>query len=228
MTAAISLVIPVLDEAAIIGDCLAPLQRWRAEGMEVVVADGGSRDGTPLLAAGLCDRLVTSPRGRARQMNAGAAAAGGELLLFLHADTRLPETVDFTAVRRRLEAGSGWGFCAVTLSGRRRSLRVIEWFMNRRSRLTGIGTGDQLLMVGRRLFAGVGGFPDIPLMEDIAMSRALKRHAGWPVNPGITVTTSSRRWEEQGVAATVLLMWKLRLFYLLGADPAALRRRYYR
>ena len=225
---AVSIVVPVLNEARTIRACLEPLQQWRPSGIEILVVDGGSVDATPVLASALCDRVIHASRGRARQMNAGAEAGAGDLLVFLHADTRLPEELDFRELAARLESGSGWGFFDVRLSGRRWPLRVVEWLMNRRSRLTGIGTGDQVLTITRNRFVPAGGFPDIPLMEDIAMSRTLKRRFGRPVNPGGTVTTSSRRWEERGIMPTVLLMWKLRLLYFLGVSSRKLYGRYYR
>jgi len=221
----LSIVIPTLNEAAAIGEALAALQPLRARGCEVIVADGGSADGTAALARPLADAVVASDAGRARQQNAGAAASGGEVLLFLHADTRLPPDADarvFDGLRR---TGRGWGRVDVRLTGRHPVLRLIERMMNLRSRLTGVATGDQAIFVRRDRFLAVGGFPDIPLMEDVALSKALKRH-GPPLCLCDAVTTSSRRWESRGVYRTMVLMWRLRAAYWLGADPARLADRY--
>jgi len=221
----ISVIVPALNEAAGIEAALAPLQSWRARGHEVIVVDGGSTDGTPERAAQLADRVVASERGRAAQQNAGAAAAGGEVFLFLHADTTLPPGAD-TAVLAGLErSGRGWGRFDVRLTGRHPLLRVIGRMIGARSRVSGVATGDQAIFVRREWFARVGGFPAIPLMEDVAISKALRR-LGRPLSLRERVTTSSRRWERRGIVRTVLLMWRLRLEYFLGADPAALARRY--
>ncbi|MEQ6341430.1 MAG: TIGR04283 family arsenosugar biosynthesis glycosyltransferase [Gammaproteobacteria bacterium] len=220
----ISIIVPTLNEAHGITATLTPLQALRQAEHEVIVVDGGSTDDTVVHAAPLADRLVTAPRGRARQMNAGAAAATGDVLLFLHADTMLP--LDAAA---HITAGQShhWGRFDVRLTGAHPLLRIVESMMNLRSRLTGITTGDQALFVERALFLAVGGFPEQPLMEDIALSRTLKRY-GRPLCLRAKVTTSSRRWEQNGVCSTILLMWRLRLAYFLGADPARLARLYHR
>lgn len=223
--ARISVIIPALNEAARIAHTLADLAPVRAMGHEVVVVDAGSSDGTPAAAAGLADRVVAAPRGRARQMNAGARIAGGELFWFLHADTRV--TPD--AAPELLEAigcGACWGRFDIRLSGAHPLLRLVERTMNLRSRLTGIATGDQGIFCTRRAFEAAGGFPDIPLMEDIALSRALRQQSR-PACLGPHLTTSSQRWEEGGVVRTILLMWRLRLAFALGADPRQLVKRYY-
>ena len=216
----LSIIVPALNEAAHVGATLAALAPLRARGREVLVADGGSEDGTRDIAAPLADRLIAAPRGRARQMNAGAAAATGDALLFLHADTRLPADADLLVVRS-LEKNP-WGRFDVTIEGRSALLPVIAFFMNLRSRLTGIATGDQAIFVRRAAFAG---FPDIALMEDIAFSKAMKRRAA-PAILHEKVTTSGRRWERQGVLRTMVLMWRLRLAFFLGAEPDELARRY--
>ena len=214
---------PVLDEAAGIAASLASLRPLRERGAEVIVVDGGSRDGTRSLAAPLADRVIESPRGRSLQMNAGAAAATGEALVFLHADTRLPDRAD-AAIAAAL-ATHEWGRFDVTIEGRSRWLPVVAAFMNARSRLTGIATGDQALFARRAAFASVKGFAPIPLMEDIAFSRAMKRR-GAPACLAARVRTSGRRWERHGPLRTIVLMWRLRLAYFLGADPARLAERY--
>jgi rSAM/selenodomain-associated transferase 2 len=216
----LSIVIPALNEAAGIRHALQALAPLRRRGHEVIVVDGGSIDGTPQLAAELCDRLIASAPGRARQMNAGARAARGGILLFLHADTLLPPLADravIAALADRL-----WGRFDVRIEGRHRLLAVVAWSMNLRSRLSGIATGDQAIFVRRSAFCG---FPDLPLMEDVAFSKAMKLR-GRPACLRLRASTSGRRWEARGVLRTVLLMWHLRLAYALGADPARLARRY--
>ena len=218
--ARLSVVVPTLNEAAGIEACLAALAPLRERGHEVIVADGGSRDGSARLAAPLADRVLEAPRGRAAQMNAGAGAAKGDALLFLHADTFLPPQAD----RFVLEALAthAWGRFDVTIDSEDPRLAVIAYFMNRRSRLTGIATGDQAIFVRRDAFAG---FPPIALMEDVAFSRAMKRVSP-PACLAARVRTSARRWEKRGVARTVLLMWRLRFAYWRGGDPDELARHY--
>ena len=211
----LSVVVPVLNEAAGIRAALEALAPLRARGHEVIVVDGGSSDSTADIAAGLCDRVLSAPRGRAAQMNAGARAANGDMLLFLHADTRLP--ADFT-----IPDSAVWGRFDVRIDGRHPLLKVVACAMNLRSRLTGIATGDQAMFVRRAVFPG---FPEIPLMEDVALSKVLKQR-GRPTCLHEKVTTSGRRWEERGVLRTILLMWRLRLLYFLGARPEDLARRY--
>lgn len=216
----LSIIIPVLNEAAGISRTLASLAPLRARGHEVIVADGSSEDGSRELAAPLADRVIAAPRGRARQMNAGAAEATGEALLFLHADSILPEGAD-----RLVSEALGkraWGRFDVRIDGHSPLLAVVAFFMNARSRLTGIATGDQAIFVRRAVFPG---FPEIALMEDVAFSRSMKRLSP-PACLRETALTSGRRWERNGVARTVLLMWRLRLAYFLGASPDELARRY--
>jgi rSAM/selenodomain-associated transferase 2 len=220
----LSIVVPALDEAGGIVATLSALQPLRERGAEVIVVDGGSRDGTAALAAAHADAVIVSPRGRARQMNAGAAAAHGENLLFLHADTRLPERADALIIRA-LDAGSAWGRFDVIIEGRPAMLKVVAWMMNRRSRWTGIATGDQAIFVRRSVFDALGGFPDQPLMEDIELSRRLCR-IGPPACLRERVSTSGRRWEARGVWRTIFLMWRLRWRYWRGESPAALAQAY--
>ncbi len=221
----LSIIIPVLDEEAEIADALAALAPLRSRGVETIVVDGGSRDQTVALAAPLADRVIAAPRGRAAQMNAGAAAAMGDVLLFLHADTRLPAAADRLALDGLARSSRQWGRFDVRISGRHPLLRVVAALMNIRSRLTGIATGDQAIFVRRDLFERVGGFPAIPLMEDVALSRLLKR-TGEPLCLAPRAITSGRRWERRGVMRTILLMWRLRLAYSLGAAPTRLARLY--
>jgi rSAM/selenodomain-associated transferase 2 len=219
----LTIVVPVLDEAAIIVDALQALAPLRARGAEVIVVDGGSSDGTPRLAQRFAERVIVAPRGRGAPMNAGAALGSGDALLFLHADTALPENAD------RLIADAlafrAWGRFDLRIAGRHPLLAVVARMINWRSRLTGIATGDQAIFVRRQAFLSVGGFPDYPLMEDIAISRRLKALCR-PFCIGVPVVTSGRRWEHYGVLRTIILMWRLRLAYFLGVAPARLASRY--
>lgn len=221
----LSIIVPALDEAAGIAACLASLQPMRARGAEVIVVDGGSRDGTVALARPLADRVTSAPRGRAAQMNAGAALATGDTLLFLHADTRLPGDADTLVLGGLSATGRRWGRFDVAIEGGPALLRVVAACMNARSRLTGIATGDQAIFARAGAFAAAGGFPPIALMEDIAFSKAMKRQ-GAPLCLREKAATSGRRWARHGAVATILLMWRLRLAYFLGADPARLAERY--
>jgi rSAM/selenodomain-associated transferase 2 len=220
----LSVVVPVLDEAGGIAAHLAALRPLRERGTEVVVVDGGSRDGTPALARPLADKVLAAPRGRASQMNAGAEAASGDVLLFLHADTRLPPDAD-RLVADVLARGREWGRFDVRIEGRHSLLAVVARMMNLRSRLTGVATGDQAIFVIRDAFRTVGGYAAIPLMEDIALSRALKRRSR-PACLSAKATTSGRRWETRGVVRTILAMWRLRAAFFLGADPRRLAAAY--
>lgn len=221
----LSIVIPVLNEADHLPRLLGDLEPLRVQGCEIIVVDGGSRDATLAVAAAGADRVLHGPRGRALQMNTGAARARGAVLWFLHADTRVPGSVA-AALPDPDQGAWSWGRCGVRLSGDRRAFRLIGALMNLRSCLTGIATGDQGIFVRRAAFERVGGFPEIPLMEDIALSRQLKQSFGRPCCLRAHLITSSRRWETGGIGRTVLLMWSLRLAYWAGADPAALARRY--
>lgn len=225
MTPRLSIIVPTLDEAASIRDTLEALQPMRGRGVEVIVADGGGADGTPELAAPLADTVVFAPRGRARQMNAGAGAAKGEVLLFLHADTRLPEGADSLVLDGLATGGRLWGRFDVRITGRPWLLRVVAYLMNRRSRWTGIATGDQALFVRRETFEALGGFPDQPLMEDIELSRRLRR-LDPPLCLRQCVVTSGRRWETRGVWRTILLMWRLRWLYWRGVAAERLAKLY--
>jgi rSAM/selenodomain-associated transferase 2 len=219
----LTIVLPVLNEAAIIVAALQALAPLRCRGAEIIVADGYSRDGTAQLAKPFADRVITVRRGRGAAMNAGAALGTGETLVFLHADTALPDGADRlidAALSRR-----AWGRFDLRIAGRHPLLAVVAHMINWRSRLTGIATGDQAIFVTREAFEAAGGFPDLPLMEDIAISRRLKRLCR-PFCIATPAVTSGRRWERNGVVRTILLMWRLRLSYYLGVEPALLARLY--
>ncbi len=223
----IAIILPVLNEEAQIAAHLKTLQAWRGPDCELIIADGGSADQTVALAQPLADRVIVAPKGRAAQMNAGAAVAQSEILWFLHADS-LPPAEAITLIQAALtDPNRHWGRFDVRLSGAHPVLRMVETLMNLRSRLTGIATGDQGIFVRRKRFEQVGGYPPIALMEDIALSRLLQRRSP-PVCLRPRLITSSRRWERDGVFRTILLMWRLRLAYFLGANPDQLARIYYR
>jgi rSAM/selenodomain-associated transferase 2 len=221
----LSVIIPVLDEAPNIVAALEALGPLRARGAEVIVVDGGSTDETVALARPLADFVIMSARGRATQMNAGAAIARGDVLLFLHADTRLPSNADRLVLDGLARSRRAWGRFDVTIDGAHPLLAVVAGAMNLRSRISGIATGDQAMFATRAAFDAAGGFPDIALMEDITLARRLKRISS-PLCLRARVTTSGRRWEQHGVWRTVFLMWRLRFAYFLGADPRDLARRY--
>jgi rSAM/selenodomain-associated transferase 2 len=222
---AVSIVVPTLDEADVVLAALQHLRRIATPDIEIIVVDGGSRDATLERARELAHRVEVAPRGRAIQMNAGAALARGDLLVFLHADTRLSEAA--LAALRRIDARATevWGRFDVVIDSRHRLLRLVAALMNLRSRLTGIATGDQAIFVTRRTFERIGGFPQLPLMEDVALCARLRRISR-PLCARERVVTSARRWEHDGALRTILLMWSLRLAFRLGADPAALARVY--
>lgn len=221
----LSIIMPVLDEGEGIAAALDALAHLRSRDTEVIVVDGGSRDATVQRAQPRADQVISAARGRALQMNAGAAKASGGVLLFLHADTRVPANVDRIVLDALERSGRMWGRFDVKIDGRSPLLSVVAWFMSLRSRLTGIATGDQAIFVRRETFRSVGGFPAIALMEDIALCKRLKR-VSRPLCLPEKVSTSGRRWEKNGVLGTMFLMWRLRLAYFFGADPKGLARQY--
>lgn len=221
----VSIVIPALDEAGHIRDLLDDFKTARQQGHEVILVDGGSRDATAALAAADADRVIITGSGRAAQMNIGAQAAHGDILWFVHADSRVPSEA-LSALLDAVGNDAQWGRFDVDLSGRDWRLRIVERLMNLRSRLSGIATGDQGIFCRRDLFASVGGYAAIPLMEDIALSKTLRRRASPYCINSPHLLVSSRRWETRGITRTILLMWRLRLAYALGASPRMLVKHY--
>lgn len=221
----LSIIIPTLNEAPIILGQLAALDQFARRGIELILVDGGSTDETTKIARSALTNVVLAPRGRASQMNAGACAANGEVLLFLHADTNLPPNADFLVTSALAQSSRVWGRFDVRIAPPTPLLAIVAFAMNSRSRLFGIATGDQAIFVRRSTFVAAGGFPDIPIMEDIAFSKTMKRLSR-PLCLSSPVTTSARRWAKHGVVRTILLMWQLRLAYFLGAHPSKLAQRY--
>lgn len=219
----LSIVIPVMNESGRIVAALAALRALRVQGVEVIVVDGGSSDDTITLARPLADFVMNADRGRAHQMNAGARVAGAEALLFLHADTALPERGGELIIEGLSRPGPVWGRFDVTIEGRSPLLRLVAMAMNLRSRRTGIATGDQAMFVKREDFFAVGGFPLQPLMEDIELSSRLKARSA-PLCLHERVITSGRRWDSHGVWRTIFLMWRLRFMYWIGTPADQLAR----
>lgn len=223
----LSFIIPVLNESENIRRILQPMTAFRHNGHEVIIVDGGSHDNTVELSQPLVDQVIESAKGRAKQMNNGASQATGDVLVFLHADTCLPEFAT-QMIETGLKKSNGlWGRFDVELSGSKSILRIIATVMNLRSRWTGIATGDQCIFVRREAFDKINGFPELSLMEDIALSKQLKKLSR-PVCLRDKVITSSRRWEQQGVFQTILLMWYLRARYFFGSSTEKLEQIYYR
>ena len=224
MQPCLSIIVPALNEASGIAHTLAALAPLRKRGTQIIVVDGGSTDATPELAAAHADLVMNSAPGRALQMNAGAKQAHAQTLLFLHADTALPNNAD-TLILDALNNKPGWGRFNIKITGKHPMLGVIGFMMNIRSRLTGIATGDQAIFVSRRLFDDVSGFPSQPLMEDIELCKRLRQRQ-WPRCVTAQAETSGRPWETRGVYKTILLMWRLRWRYWCGVPANELVKEY--
>lgn len=221
----ISIIIPVVNEAQALASNLPVLQALREEGHEIIVVDGASDAASAVSCAAWVDRWLLSAPGRACQMNIGAASATGEIFLFLHIDTRLPVDAMGLLEKSFTTDSTLWGRFDVQLSGQGWAFRVIEYMINLRSRLSGVATGDQAIFISRSVFMSIGGFPALPLMEDVAISKILRRLAP-PLCLRSKVITSSRRWEVRGIGRTVLLMWWMRLLYSVGVSPQILHGMY--
>ncbi len=221
----LSIIIPTLNEAASIKNTLSELYTLKDNGHEIIIVDGGSTDQTLSICKQYTDKVFNSGKGRAKQMNLGAKHASNDILVFLHADTLLPEQARqliCTALSNKQ-----WGYFSIKLSGSHVVLRLIEFFMNIRSCLSGIATGDQAIFVYRESFNSINGFKEIPLMEDIEISKSLKKISR-PACVPVPVISSSRRWETQGYIRTILLMWRLRLLYFFGTPASQLVKQYYK
>ncbi|MFL6580617.1 MAG: TIGR04283 family arsenosugar biosynthesis glycosyltransferase [Burkholderiales bacterium] len=221
----LSVIVPMLNEAELLASLLDQLQRLAHRGAEIILADGGSEDGSPSIAERAGFTVLHAARGRARQMNAAAAQATGDVLLFLHADSQLPDEADRHITQSLSTGANCWGRFDVRISGRPYLLRLVSCLMNIRSRITGIATGDQAMFVMRTAFDAVGGFPDQPLMEDIELSKRLLVRSR-PACIARRVVTSGRRWERDGVWRTILLMWRLRWDYWRGVPAQQLAKVY--
>ncbi len=223
----LSIIVPSLNEARRIEITLQSLAPARARGAEIIVVDSGSEDDTVTIAQRGADIVMQAPRGRASQLNAGAARATGDVLWFVHADSQLPAEADQDVLSAVGNGKQAWGRFDVRIESTRPALRLVAFMMNLRSRATGIATGDQGIFATRALFETAGRFPSQRLMEDIAFSCRAKRISA-PVNLRSCIVTSGRRWDEHGVCRTIVLMWRLRLAYSFGADPDRLAAVYER
>lgn len=214
----VSIIVPLLNEKAVVPSLIEQLASLAAE--QILIVDGGSLDGTAELMRAAGYQVVQCSAGRARQMNAGAQLATRSMLLFLHADTQLPKNY-----KSELARADVWGRFDVKFSSTSKAMKVVAFFINLRSRISGVATGDQAIFVDRDAFTAISGFPDFPIMEDIALCKRL-RHFHRPYSSRAKVTTSARRWEQNGVATTILKMWYFRLAYFLGMPPSKLKQRY--
>jgi rSAM/selenodomain-associated transferase 2 len=216
----ISIIIPTFNEGAVLAPLLQALQKARHIGGEIILSDGGSTDQTCVLALPWVDHLITGSSGRAIQMNRAAASAQGDWLWFLHADSHLVTSVQHFITYLQ-DSSADWGHCHLRLDADQLIFRLIGYLMHQRSRFSQIATGDQGIFVRRVLFDQLGGYPMIPLMEDIALSKSLKRESRPACGP-MHLLTSARRWQQHGILRTILLMWSLRLAYFFGVSPIRL------
>lgn len=225
----ISVIIPTYNEESTLSATINSVRQSAsaADNFQIIVTDGGSTDKTIEIAKNERCQIVNSKKGRGNQLNAGAQAADGNILLFLHADTYLPDSFD-VLVKNAINSNAGfynWGRFNIKLSGNHIFFRLIETMISLRSRVTGIATGDQAIFLERKLFEKISGYKDIPLMEDIELTKRLRRISA-PICLSNTVITSSRRWENDGIVRTILLMWLLRGLYFIGVNPTTLQKYY--
>ena len=225
MVSRLSIIVPMLNESGQLPELLEHLLHWKREGCEILLVDGGSSDQSPEQAEALGFKVLRSEKGRAIQMNKGAYLANGDILLFLHADTRLPKNADKLIFQAIKENNADWGRFDVRITGRSFMFKVIAWFINHRSRLSSIVTGDQTVFIRKRLFDEIDGFPVQALMEDIELSKRLKPISK-PIALNEKVTTSGRRWEQRGIWKTIYLMWSLRFLYWRGASADEISAKY--
>ena len=218
MSQGVSIIVPLLNEQAVVASLIEQLDGLDAE--QVIIVDGGSQDQTCSLVEAAGYRLLSSQAGRARQMNAGAQQANQSMLLFLHADTKLPKNY-----KSELAKAAVWGRFDVQFSSRSKAMKMVAFFINLRSRISGIATGDQAIFIDREVFISIAGFPDFPIMEDVALCKRL-RHLHRPFSSRAKVTTSARRWQQHGVASTIVKMWWYRLAYFFGVSPSWLKQGY--
>jgi rSAM/selenodomain-associated transferase 2 len=221
----ISIIVPMLNEAKILPNLLEHLLTFKRQGCEIILVDGGSTDGSLAMAHVIGFNVVHSNSGRAHQMNKGAALAAENLLLFLHADTRLPANAIELIENATLDGQYEWGRFDVVIEGESALLKLVAWMMNWRSALTSIATGDQAIFIRRSTFLRIGGFPEQPLMEDIEFSKRLKRQFK-PARVTVPVITSGRRWDERGAWKTIFLMWRLRWNYWRGVPAEKIAAAY--
>ena len=224
----ISVVVPVLNERQNLPKLLEQLGHFSFA--QIIIVDGGSADESWQYLSQFQEtsslvglEIVQSESGRAKQMNAGAAIASAEVILFLHADTELPNNAIekiFTSI-----ATADWGRFDVVFKEHDWRMKIIAQFMNLRSRMTGVATGDQAMFMRRQVFEELHGFANIPLMEDVNLSKRLLKHSR-PICLKVQVITSARRWLKHGVLRTVLLMWWLRFAYFIGVNPEKLAKKY--
>ncbi len=222
----LSIIIPVLDESLFFTKQQLYVEALLQQGHEIIVVDGGSTDNSVLAAEKLGCKCINTKASRGYQLHVGANASTYETLVFLHADTLLPLTATNSINTALDNLNASWGRFNVMFTNKKLIFRVIAWLMNKRSCITGIVTGDQTLFIKRKTYFDCGGFADIPIMEDIEFSKRLKKHSP-PICLSENVITSSRKWEQQGVIKTIMLMWRLRLSYFFGASTEKLARQYY-
>ncbi|WP_445626865.1 TIGR04283 family arsenosugar biosynthesis glycosyltransferase [Nostoc sp. DSM 114167] len=223
--AKISIIIPAINEAGNIKKAIATTQANL--NIEVIVIDGGSSDDTVAIAQSLNVKVISSSPGRAVQMNAGAVAASGEILLFLHADTRLPTGFDEMIRTALQQPGIVAGAFKLRIDASLLSLRWVEWGVNVRSHFYQMPYGDQAIFLTKEVFQKIGSFPELPIMEDFELMRRLKRIGRIVIIP-TPVVTSARRWLQKGVLKTTLLNQIVIIAYLLGVSPERICRWYRR